>query len=254
MKKTTFSRVFWGIILLLLAVGLLMNKLGSPILGFLPDFSVWQILLGLAFAATLIESLIDFNFGGILFSLAFLGIVFNKQLHIEQLVPWTLLLVALLGTIALDMIFGSKHKRHENHAAFESHGGCCGDNNGEVKQYPVETVEGERIFERIRFGAVSKYVHSDNFNYADLECSFGAMEVYFDKVAVPSGQATIEIHSSFAGVSLYIPKEWKIINRMRSSMGAVDEKGYSSEWTGESNVTVTIIGDNKFGGVEINRV
>lgn len=247
--KDRVSKVIWGLILLLLAVGLIMYKLGNPIVAFLPGIGVWQIILGLAFLAIFIDSISKPDFGGMMFSLAFLGIVFAKQLKIEALVPWTLLLAALLLTIALNLIFGGKHKNH--HKYIEN--GCMAENSAFlIKPGEPETVEGEYIYERASFSGVTKYVHSDNFNYAQLENSFAGMEIFFDNVLVPSGHATIEVNSSFGGVEIYVPKEWKIVNKVSSFAGACEVDDRS--WTGDSTVEVAIIGSNRFGGIEVKRI
>lgn len=51
-----------------------------------------------------------------MFSLAFLGILYDKPLGIESLTPFPILAAALLGTIGGNMIFGSRFGRnHHNH-------------------------------------------------------------------------------------------------------------------------------------------
>ena len=254
MNKRKFSNVVWGIILLLIAAGLVLAKLDVPGMELLKVVSLWQILLGVGFGSMFLESLHDRSYTGAMFSLAFLCIVFNKQLHIQELVPWTILVVALLASIALNLIFG-KSKRHynknyNNNGNYNYNGGFQSGNN---KQSRVQgdTVEGERIFEKVTFGAATKYIHSNNFQSADLSCSFGGMEIYFDNVKVPSGHATINVSSSFSGMDIYIPRDWKIINELTSFCGGVD---IDSNWTGDDSVVVTITGQNNFGGVEITRV
>ena len=112
MKKNA-SNIIWGIVLLLLAAGLILSKLDPDGFGLIPNISLWRLLLGAAFLSMLVKSVFDFNFTGIFFSLAFLGIVFGKYLHIEALVPWTLLVAAALASVAFSLIFGNsfKHKR-----------------------------------------------------------------------------------------------------------------------------------------------
>lgn len=244
MKNSNISRVIWGIILILIAVGLVMNKVGSPVFAFMPEIGLWQILIGLALLAILINSILKISFGGILFSLAFLGIVFQHELKIESLVPWTILLVALLGTIALNLIFGKTVKQyhlHNNHHNKDKH-----DWNTEN----IEIDDENHIVENVKFGGATKYIHSDNFEYATFTCNFGGMEVYLDKVTVPSGKATIEIHSRFSGVEIYVPSDWRIENKISTFAGAVDSKNFHND----GNITLTLVGDNQFGAIEIKRI
>lgn len=245
MNKSNLSRIMWGIILILMAVGLVMYKMGSPVLSFLPEIGLWQLLIGLALVAILINALCKLSFGGILFSLAFLGIVFDHELGIEDLVPWTILLVALLGTIALNLLFGKAVKRHFFHTHIDHH---------EKSNWTSETVDindEDAIYENVRFGGSTKYVHSEDFKYATFNCSFGGLEIYLDKAKVPSGKATVEIHSNFSGVELYIPRDWNVVNKISSMFGAVDTKGSGNA---DSGVTITLVGDNHFGAIDIKRI
>lgn len=53
---------------------------------------------------------------------------------------------------------------------------------------------------------------------------------------------------TFAGVELYVPHTWQVINHVNSSFGAVDEKNKHS---GELTATLTLEGSNSFGGITI---
>lgn len=246
MNKHTFKNIMWGIVLLLAAVGLILWKLGNPVLSIFEGLAIWQIILGVAFVISLIDCIIEFNYVGIFFILAFLGMVFSKQLHIEALVPWTLLLAALLASVAFGLIFGNKRSRYAKFRKFDS------KHNQDHISGVNETVEGERIFEKVSFGGATKYIRSENFQYAVLDASFGGMEVYFDKAQVPSNNCTIEIHSKFSGIEIYIPHEWRIENGISCFAGGVDiDKAWNEDY---GPVTVSLKGENQFGGIEIHRV
>ena len=64
------------------------------------------------FGVALVKSLRKLEWTGILFSLAFLAIIYADMLHIEHLTPWPVLGAALLGSIGLNMIF---HKNPQAH-------------------------------------------------------------------------------------------------------------------------------------------
>lgn len=265
MKRKRFTDIMWGIILLLIAAGLVLSRFDVPGMDFFETVSMWRILAGTVFALLFIQGVRDRSYAGSLFSLAFLLMVFSKELHIEVLVPWTILIVALLASIALNLIFGSSHRcsnknrnrnnnnnyNNNNNANGGRHGnnGFCSSNPGGGCQ--GDNIDGERVFEKVTFGSAVRYVNSDNLQYADISCSFGGIEIYFDNARVPSGQAAINISSNFSGVDIYIPKEWKVINEMTSFCGGVD---IDNGWTGDSSVVITLTGRNNFGGVGITRV
>ena len=72
--------------------------------------------------------------------------------------------------------------------------------------------------------------------------------MYLDQARIPSGNATINIDSSFAGVELFVPKEWLIVNHVERSFGGIDEKNNRN---GEVTATLTLEGSNNFGGITI---
>ena len=100
MKK---DNVFWGVLLVLAAVYIIINNLG-----FMPDVDVVRLGLGILCVVVFIKSLSGPEFGGMLFSLAILAILFDSQLGITAITPWPVLMAALLGSIGLNMIFGSR--------------------------------------------------------------------------------------------------------------------------------------------------
>ena len=100
------SKVFWGIFFILAAVYVIVSKFGI-----LPDVGVFSILITVLLIWMFIEGIRNVDFFGILFSSAFLCIVYDDQLGITALTPWTVLGAALLGSIGLSMIFGNYKKK-----------------------------------------------------------------------------------------------------------------------------------------------
>lgn len=245
--------VFIGVLLLLLAAIIVLKRLEFISIDFLPYFSAMQVLVGLVCAYWFFHSIFGrVSFTGMLFSLAIIGIAFNEELHLEKLEPWTLILVAGIGSIALNMIFGNSIKRHrrmmkESYKENRMHMG-----GGHHRNYvEPETIEGDIINEKVSFTGATKYIHSDNFKRADIDCSFGGTEVYLDKVVVPSGQAEIYVSANFSGVTLYIPREWRIVNNLSAFFGGVEIHGDNPD---NASVTVTLSGNVSFSGVEVKRI
>ena len=94
------NNIFWGIMLVLGAVLLLAGRMG-----YLEGISYGSILLNVALAVFLIKGIFRRSFGTILFSLAFLVIINDELLHLEEITPWPVLGAALLGTIGLNLLF-----------------------------------------------------------------------------------------------------------------------------------------------------
>lgn len=249
MNKHQFRNIIGGVVLLVLAAVLVLYKLDMLAINILPDITLWQIIIGICLVYCLIHSIFFHkSITGTLFGLAFLGIVFSHQLHIEKLVPWTILLVAFLASIALNLIFGTHKKWYNNNI---NNNGYNHNNYHHHEGMETETIEGECIFEAVSFTGATKYIRSDNFKSADIQCSFCGAEFYFDKVNVPSKEVTITLDSKFCGVTLFVPRDWEVICDVNSFLGAVDVDNRNIE---PANIKLVLRGNNSFAGVEVKRV
>lgn len=235
-KGIRTGNVFWGLLLVLVAVFLIVNQLG-----FLEDINIFTILFAIFWVSVLIEGLTKRSFGKILFSLAFLFIIFDEQLGIKGVSNWSVLAAALLGTIGLNMIF--RRKKHCHFGKINMH-----SENHDTQNREPNSLEGNQIFFRTVMGSAVKYVNSDNFESAFLECSFGGMQVYFDQAIIQNGTANIEVDIAFSGVELYFPKSWEVVNQTNTSFSGLEERN-SNDSTGAPLVTLT--GNIKFSGVTI---
>ena len=138
MKK---DNVFWGVLLLLAAFYIIINNLG-----FMPDVNVVRLGLAVICVVVFFKSLARLEFGGMLFSLAVLAILFDSQLGITALTPWPVLIAALLGSIGLNMIFGSGSRMYKKGK----------QSVGEFKG--TEYVSGEEIYISGRFNGYKKTI------------------------------------------------------------------------------------------------
>lgn len=226
MKK---ENLFWGLFFIVGAIALIVNKLGL-----LGGISLWTIFFTVFLAALLIKSVMHRSASGILFSIAFLCILYDKELGITALTPWTVLGAAALGSIGCSMLFQPWRKNH-----WEHHGD---------EEFEMETIEGDSIHLSTSFAGSIKYINSDDFTHANLKCSFGAMKVYFDNAVIQNGQAVVALDVSFAGVELFVPKEWRVDNMVDASLGGVEEKNRSIS-TGTPVLKLT--GKCSFAGITI---
>lgn len=231
------NRLFWGIMFLLAAAFVIVGKLG-----YLGNFSPFSLIFTVFMLAVIAKSIPRLNFAGILFPIAFLCITYDKVLNIENLTPWTVLAVALLGSIGLSLLFHRKNDSwYSYHHKYHSY------NHPHVEVIDVE--DNDHVKQSTRFGSSTKYINSDNFKQADLECSFGSIQVYFNKAHVKT-EAIVRISGSFCGIELYVPKEWHVENQIESIVGGVSEKG-KGYVTSESAPVLKLVGELNFSGVEI---
>lgn len=225
--------LFWGMLFIVAAVLIIVDRLGI-----FTDISVFEIVATVALAAIILKSLKKMNFWGILFPAALICIIYANEWNITELTPFPVLLTALLGSIGLSMIF--KNNKWWNHRYYSK--------KEEHFDQVINQPDGNIVSCSASFGSSMKYINTQNFERANIKCSFGAMKVYFDNAVITSGRAVIDLDVSFSGVELYIPKDWNIINEVNTSLGGMEEK---NRRTDSVSPTVTMTGNVSFGGVEI---
>ena len=230
------SKIFWGIFFILAAIYVVISKFGI-----LPDVGVFSIILTVFLIWMLLEGIRNVNFYGILFSIAGFCIVYDDQLGITELTPWTVLGAALLGSIGLSMIFGG-FRRKKSIQKFRSEGYAGGGS---------EQCTGEQLCCENNFGSAIRYINSDNFKSAKIENNFGSLTVYFDNAVVQGGTAMVHVESNFGEVHLYLPKEWRVQNHLERSFGTIREDGSS---IGSSATVLFVNGSANFGVITIHYV
>ncbi|MGL5151605.1 MAG: LiaF transmembrane domain-containing protein [Clostridium sp.] len=224
------KNLLWGGALILSGFAIVADQLG-----YLGDINLFTTGIGVILGLIAIKNLFKLKFGGVLFPLAFIGILFDEQLGITAITPWTILFAATLLTIGFSLIFKPKKKSWKYE--FES------------KKNNFENIEGGNSMKlSTKFGSSTKYVNTNNFEYGNIECSFGAMEVYFDKAIMNGENATLNLDIKFGGVEIYLPKTWRVRNSVSVSIGAVEE-GHSNSDVFTNTLILT--GDVQFAGVEI---
>ncbi|WP_346917315.1 hypothetical protein [Clostridium sp.] len=217
------GRILGGSFLILGGIALIINRLGY--LPYIDFFAVFLIYI-------IIKSALEVDFSGILFSIAFLCIIYDKQLGITAITPWTVLIAALLGSIGLSMVFNRYPKWTRSKTKFNT----------------INTEDESHIKLQTSFAGSIKYINTDKFEQADLKCSFGAMKVYFDNAVLHEGKGLVNIESSFSGIELYIPKNWTVEDVSTISCGVMTEKNRNE---GTADNILTICGNINFSGVDI---
>ena len=229
MKK---KGVLWGLLFILAAVLIILNQLG-----FFAETNMFEIVATVLLSGIIIVSITKINFWGILFPLAFIAIIFDKQLNITEFTPWPALLTALLFSIGLSLIFN----RPKLGIAFMHFDDSFSSN-------VINEQDDNVINCSTNFGENIKYVNSENFERANIRCSFGETKLYFDNAQIPSGRAEIYVDVSFGEAQLFIPKSWKVVNDIHVFLGDVREMN-------RNNVTdspvVTLRGSVNLGDIKI---
>ncbi|MDO4167392.1 MAG: LiaF-related protein [Eubacteriales bacterium] len=217
MKQNNFSanKLFFGICFLLGAVALILNRLGYFTIN--KHLNLFTIILTIFFIWTLIQGVYHINFTAILFSLAFLAIIYDEPLGITVLTPGTVLAAAILGSIGLGLLF-PKHlsPRHRTQEFSQQHI----SKSAKIFDAPDQ----EEIHLSNTFGASIKYINTDTFICGNFDNSFGELKIYFDNTLLKNGEAEININNTFGSTILYIPRTWRVENYVRCFFGDFKEE------------------------------
>lgn len=229
------GKILWGLFFILAAVYVVVSKLWI-----MPQISVFSILLTVFFIWLFLNGIKNVNFWEILFSIAFICIIYDEPLGITAITPWTVLGAALLGSIGLSLIFKKKSQGPSISFSYDSDSG--------EKEVETESYNGEKVNIENNFGSMIKYVNSDNFSKANVENNFGSLTVYFDNAIIQSGKAKIYVENNFGETNLYIPKEWKTDNQIGHTCGNVKVHGVSE---GSSSNVLALKGEANFGEINV---
>ncbi|MCR5268432.1 MAG: hypothetical protein K6E16_07945 [Lachnospiraceae bacterium] len=240
-------KVCFSILLIVLAVCLVLWKLNVfslPVA--VAGVSTWGLIVSAIMILIIIHSILDLHFGGIFIPLAVICIVFAVPLGITAITPWTVLIAAFLLTAAFDMLF-SKHRIHRR---YDHVHGRHAANNFSSESYDDES---GHVIHTTRFGTSTKYVRNEILQTADLSTQFGEMSVFFDGAKVPDGTVIINCQTSFGEMDIYIPKEWRVQNKVSVALGDCQDR-CSGNNPADAEVTCVIAGSVSFGELKLMRV
>lgn len=234
--KNRFGNWFWGIFFVLAAIFVV----ASQIVNF-TQVGFWPILATVALVAVFIQSLIHLNYFGVFLSVALAYMLYQHPLALYIISPWLLLLAAVLLSIGFHIIFPKHPNKHR----------CKRLEGDEYKT--VEDIDDNNPYVRVSFGSSSKYLHGDSLKTGQLFCNFGALEVYFDQVTLDREGAEIFIDCSCGTVTLFIPRTWRVIDKMHASLGSVKNESRRAN-PGDDVPVLTLVGNVSLGAVEIQYV
>ena len=269
----------WGVFLLLIAALVLTNQFG----GFL-ELGAWSIIVSALAVAFIVQCFVNLSFGTLPIPIAALYYIFYAPLGLPEISFWPLVLVTVLATAGLTALLPNKlfwvkkdyrsdgdryRDKYRNKyggkgiaeeiivdvedavegiaADAETSGSYENEKAGKVE----EGGEDNNPHISVSFGGASRYLHADSLETVELDCNFGGLEVYFDHVTLSPKGAEAFLDCKFGAIELYVPAEWRIVDNMRSSLGAVEINGRRRVPADDAPV-LKLTGNVSFGAVEVN--
>lgn len=236
-------KLFFGLTFVLAAVLLILDATGiiAPLVGMLGDVSVFAVFLGILLLACIINRLYKRKPGHIFFPLAFLFMLFEKNIATLSGVPssnlinnWLVLLIALLLTIGFSVLFSKKERWTDSEGPWTD-----SENRPSKREHRASC----------SLGAFTVYIDSASMTPHTVENHLGACVVYFeDPECFQGGNLFIENH--FGSMEIHVPSCWRVVNAVKNHLGAVD----TPMKAGGDGPLLTICGENHFGAVEVTYV
>lgn len=226
------EKYFWGLFFIGAAIMLILNQMNI-----LPDMNIFTFIFSVLLFYMLFKAIISRSIGGIVYPSAFLLMIYDQMLGMPNLPFWTTLIAAIFLHIGLRCIFPSKYYNEWE----EKHSGS--------KEY----VNMNQMEFNTSFADSTKYVESDDFTSAKVNCSFGALALYFDNATIQNEEAVIEFEASFCGIELFIPKDWNVINKCDCMFAGIED--HKRRGMNVVNApTLILTGRVKFAGIEIHYI
>lgn len=239
----------WVVGLIFIAGAITWLEVGMGWLNF--KISATTIILTIVLAIILLSSLVNFNIPTSVFSLAFLAMLYAGPLGITNLVPWTILGIALLVSMGLMIIFAPQVKQyHLSDWQKSIKKSFTGNTTSDDDSKQDSSNQSHPVIDA-KMGGVVRSVKSDDFQQADIKGSMSSIKVDFDQAVIQGNSATINFDVYMCEVQVLIPKDWKIINEVRQNMGNVT---FFNDDAPHGGPVVRLIGKMNLGSLEVRYI
>ena len=228
-KKISWSRIVWGLSLII-ASGLIIAEL----LGYLPkNLSWYRITVSSLLGGSALVSLLKKQFANSIFALTFIVIVNKSVLEISASI-WMILLVGTLLAIGTSLLLNDK--------SIVIH--------GDIDEMDSHTSSSQGVHHITSvFGSHIRTIRHELVSYIKVESVFSTLDIMLDKASITSG-ATIEIDNVFSKTRIYVQSDVQVVTSTQNVFARVHNFGFGKS---EGNV-LYIKGDNVFGKIEIIHV
>ena len=213
------GRAFWGIFFIVCALFVVLNQMGiwTYKLGF------WAAVGTVIFAISLLDGLINRRITESVFSIAFILMIFAEPLHITRLVPWTILLAAVLISIGLGIIFRNRfhtvayaNKKIKN---FRNKREAITDH---IFTDTVSKEQGAHVVVDQTMSDTSRYIHSKELETIDMNAKMSDVNLYLDDAQAANETVTMNVNLTITDLTIYLPLSWQVESNMASTFMSGD--------------------------------
>jgi predicted membrane protein len=227
------GRFFWGLILILLGAGLLLDQTGYIEIGDLISL-YWPSALILIGIAGLFERRSSKVWNSIL--IIFGVLMQMKRLDYIDIDIFRLLFPIILIVVGISVIFNTGVRKH--HSPVEPEKWSKGSVSME------DTVDLSVIF-----SGIDTLNQSQTFKGGKLSAIFGGIDLDLRGAKLNNNEAFLDVTALFGGVSIFVPDDWRVEVMGTPILGGWDNKTKPNQ---DPNAPVLKIrGTPIFGGIEV---
>jgi len=239
-----FSKLIWGTFLLLAAVLIIFNQVG----GF-ANIGVGSIIAAVLSLAVIVQCVATAHFAPLPIPIAVLYVIFQQPLELPYIKIWALILASVLASMGINTLLPRERRRND-----------CGKDNDfrrtNDRHSQARTEVGnldDNPTVSVNFGSVDRRLHADNLETARLNCNFGALKIFFDQARPCQSGAEVIINCSFGGIELFVPKHWRVIDKVSCALGGVSiNKIFNAP--AENAPKLTLTGNVSLGGIDVRYI
>jgi hypothetical protein len=221
------GRVFWGIIIILFGVLLLLDQLGRLDFGSIIS-RYWPVLLILIGLWQLFANSFR-SPAGPLFIIA-LGVIFELgRLQILGRSAWHYVWPLLIIAVGLGMLLGALGRRTPT---------------------PGAAVTESSLDAFVIFSGMNRRIESPSFRGGKATAIMGGIELDLRGAKLAAGSAALDLSVILGGISLRIPRAWRVEVNAHPLLGGVEDK-HTFEPGAEGAGTLHIKASAILGGIEI---
>ena len=224
------KKLFWGLGFLLAAALIILDAVGiiPSLLSAVGKVSIFSLILGLLLLSFVIERLCKGKVADIFFPLAFIFMLFEKNIAVlcgledENIINnWLVLLIALLLHAGFAILLPSPHTRKRHRKCATSHENA--------------------------FNSSTIYIDCETFTSSTVTNKLGECTVHFRGIDKYQGGQTLTVENNLGSMTVNVPVAWTAVVDVNNAIGSLDTPLYSDN----GGPVLYIKGENHLGSLEI---
>ena len=208
------------------------------------DIGIGSIVIAILALAFIAQCIARLHIAPLVIPIAVLYFIFREPLGLPVIQTWKLAAATALAFIGLNVLLPKRRGYNQCNSS--------DDSGNQQKKIHTEGNNDNNPHVSVNFGAISRTLIADSLETARLSCSFGAMEIFFTQAELSPNGAEVDISCNFGGIQLFIPRHWRVIDKMNCTLAGVDIKSFSA--SAENAPRLTLNGSVSLGGVEVKYI